>query len=64
MVYRYEQGFIECCEHLITVGLAEKEKRDKELAMFRAAHTEACLQSQQQSVEKVTEFEKLKQKVC
>ena len=62
-VYRYEQGFIECCEHLIKVGLTEKEKRDKELAMFRVAHLEACTQNQQQSSHKVREFEKLKQKV-
>ena len=62
-VCRYEQGFTECCQHLIKVGLAEKEKRDKELAMFREAHSEACAQNQQQSSDKVREFEKLKQKV-
>lgn len=60
---RYEQSFTECCEHLIKVGLAEKEKRDKEHDMFKVAHAEACTQNQQQSVERVKEFEKLKQKV-
>ena len=48
---------------MVTVGLAEKEKREKELAMFRRAHSEACTQNQQQSVERVKEFEKIKQKV-
>ena len=63
-MYRYEQGFVECCEHMVTVGLAEKEKRDKELAMFKTAHGKACTQNQQQSAERVKEFEKYKLKVC
>ena len=49
---------------MVTVGLAEKEKRDKELAMFRTAHDEACIQNQEQSADRVKEFEKYKLKVC
>lgn len=48
---------------MVTVGLTEKEKREKELAMFRTAHSEACTQNQQQSAERVKEFEKYKLKV-
>ena len=48
---------------MVTVGLAEKEKRDKELALFRTAHSEACMQNQQQSADRVKEFEKYKLKV-
>lgn len=49
---------------MVTVGLEEREKRDKELAMFRTAHGEACKQNQQQSTDRVKEFEKYKLKVC
>ena len=48
---------------MVTVGLAEKEKRDKELAMFKVAHSEACIQNQQQSADRVKKFEKYKLKV-
>jgi hypothetical protein len=49
---------------MVTVGLAEREKRDKELAIFRTAHSEACIQNQQQSADRVKEFEKYKLEVC
>ena len=45
------------------MGLEEKEKRDKELALHQEAHKEACLKSQELSVQKVKEFEEIKQKV-
>ncbi len=60
---RFEESFITICEHLTKVGLEEKEKRDKEVALFREAHKEACLKVQELSVEKVKEFEEAKQMV-
>lgn len=54
---------MQCCEHLIKIGLEEKEKRDKELAAFYKSHREACVQNQQLSVERIQQFEAVKLKV-
>ena len=43
------------------MGLEEKERRDKELVLFRVAHKEACLKVQEMSVLKVKEFEDKKE---
>ena len=46
-----------CCEQLTESGLAQKEKRDTELAQFKAAYSKACLSNQELSVEKIRQFE-------
>ena len=60
---RLEEKMAASCEHLTKVGLEEKEKRDKELASYREATREACLTNQQLSVQKVKEYEELRDKV-
>ena len=54
---------METCEHLTRVGLEEQEKREREVEAFRIAHTQACSSNQHLSVNKVKEFESLKQQV-
>lgn len=60
---RYEAEFVQCCNHLVTVGLEEREKRLKEVTDYRAAHKTACIKNQEISVERVKQFESLKLEV-
>ncbi len=52
-----------CCNHLVKIGLEEREKRLKEVEDFKAAHLEACQSSQEASVKRVKAFEELKLQV-
>lgn len=52
------------CEHLTVVGLEEGERRRNELEGFHRCHREACTSSQQNSVERISEYEHLRKKVC
>lgn len=60
---RFEEEFVKCCNHLVKVGLEEREKRLTEVTDFREAHREACSLNQKASVERLREFEELKQEV-
>lgn len=62
-LYRFETGFVSCCNHLVKIGLEERDKRVKEVEDFRAVHKEACRSSQETSVKRVKAFEELKQQV-
>ena len=54
-----------CCEQLTKVGLAQKEKRDVELSVFKSSYSKACDKNQLMSVKKIEEFEeKLSKVVC
>ncbi len=52
-----------CCEQLTKVGLAQKEKREAELAMFKQSYSKACDRNQELSVKKIEEFEENLSKV-
>ncbi len=60
---RYETDFVACCNHLVKVGLEEREKRLIEVEDFRATHKRASEANQQASVERVKAFEQLKAQV-
>ncbi len=62
-INRFESDFVTCCNHLVKIGLEEREKRLKEVENFRAVHKGACQSSQEQSVKRVKAFEELKQQV-
>ena len=59
----YKKEFVECCEHLLRVGLGEKEKREEEVRALRHSHEEACTANQRLSAERVRQYEEDKLKV-
>jgi len=54
---------MQCCEQLTKVGLAQKEKRDAELRIFKSSYSKACDKNQLMSVKKIEEFEEKLSKV-
>ncbi|XP_064406106.1 dynein regulatory complex subunit 3-like isoform X2 [Halichondria panicea] len=60
MLQQYETDFVACCNHLVKVGLEEREKRLIEVEDFRTTHKRASEANQQASVERVKAFEQLK----
>ena len=55
---------MECCEHITAVGLEEGERRKREVDGFNRCHEEACSVNQQHSVQRISDFEQLREKVC
>jgi len=55
---------VECCEHITAVGLEEGERRKREVDEFNRCHEEACSVNQQHSVQRISDFEQLREKVC
>ena len=60
---RFKEQCVVCCEHLTKVGLEESVKRQQELVQFTHSHEEACVANQELSVQRVMEFQALKQNV-
>ena len=61
--HRYHDTVIKTADEILKIGLAEKERREKDREAFFTAHRTALEYNQQQSIERIQLFEREKAEV-